>query len=99
MVCDKIILVCIYNHKHKCKLGFSYALVWSTAVAEVDGFFPVDQRSVAQGILAALFSGLGYGLGCIIGGFVYAVYGSMKLFQISAFICTLSLVVFLSGRR
>ncbi|KAF1801004.1 major facilitator superfamily domain-containing protein [Mucor lusitanicus] len=79
--------------------GFSYALIWSTAVAEVDGFFPVDQRSVAQGILAALFSGLGYGLGCIIGGFVYAVYGSIKLYQISAFICTLSLVVFLSGRR
>ncbi|KAK4508869.1 uncharacterized protein ATC70_013492 [Mucor velutinosus] len=79
--------------------GFSYALIWSTAVAEVDGFFPVDQRSVAQGILAALFSGLGYGLGCIIGGCVYAVYGSIKLFQISAFICTLSLVVFLSGRR
>ncbi|EPB92134.1 hypothetical protein HMPREF1544_00959 [Mucor circinelloides 1006PhL] len=79
--------------------GFSYALIWSTAVAEVDGFFPVDQRSVAQGILAALFSGLGYGLGCIIGGFVYAVYGSIKLFQISAFICTLSLVVFLTGRR
>ncbi|CEP08290.1 hypothetical protein [Parasitella parasitica] len=79
--------------------GFAYALVWSTAVAEVDGFFPIDQRSVAQGILAALFSGLGYGLGCIIGGFVFAVYGSLKLFQISAFICALSLVVFLSGRR
>ncbi|KAI8641084.1 major facilitator superfamily domain-containing protein [Parasitella parasitica] len=79
--------------------GFAYALVWSTAVAEVDSFFPVEQRSVAQGILAALFSGLGYGLGCIIGGFVFAVYGSIKLFQISTFVCALSLVVFLSGRR
>ncbi|KAI8095933.1 major facilitator superfamily domain-containing protein [Thamnidium elegans] len=79
--------------------GFAYALVWSTAVAEVDSFFPVEQRSIAQGILAALFSGLGYGIGCILGGYIYGVYGFSKLFQVSTIICGISLVVFLSGRR
>ncbi|GAA5804409.1 hypothetical protein HPULCUR_009902 [Helicostylum pulchrum] len=79
--------------------GFAYALVWSTAVAEVDSFFPVEQRSIAQGILAALFSGLGYGIGCILGGYIYGVYGFSKLFQVSTIICGMSLIVFLSGRR
>lgn len=80
-------------------IGFAYALIWSTAVSEVDSFFPIEQRSMAQGILAALFSGLGYGIGCILGGYILGVYGSIKLFQASIIICSTSLIVFLSGRR
>ncbi|KAG2197418.1 hypothetical protein INT47_005671 [Mucor saturninus] len=79
--------------------GFAYALVWSTAVAQVDGFFPVEQRSIAQGILASSFSGLGYGIGCVLGGYIYSVYGFIRLFQTSIAICSISLIVFLSGRR
>lgn len=91
-----IILLLLAN---ACLIGFAYALVWSTAVAEVDSFFPVEQRSIAQGILAALFSGLGYGIGCILGGYIYGVYGFSRLFQVSTIICGISLIVFLSGRR
>lgn len=80
-------------------IGFVYALVWSISVAEVDSFFPTEQKSIAQGVLAALFTGLGYGVGCLLGGSIYGVYGSIKLFQVSSFICCISLIVFLCGRR
>lgn len=80
-------------------VGFAYALVWSTSVAEVDSYFQVEQKSIAQGILAALFSGLGYGIGCLTGGYVLNVYGSVRLFQLSALICGISLSVFLFGRQ
>ncbi|KAK4510645.1 uncharacterized protein ATC70_005077 [Mucor velutinosus] len=78
--------------------GFSYAMIWSTCVSEVDQMFPVNQRAVAQGILAALFSGLGFGLGCILGGFAYDNYGSQTLFNVSIAVAIASLVVFWCGR-
>ncbi|KAI8364746.1 major facilitator superfamily domain-containing protein [Radiomyces spectabilis] len=78
--------------------GMSYALMWALSVNQVDSFFAEDQRSMAQGILAALFSGLGFGLGCIFGGFVYGQYGANMLFEVSAAIALLSLGVFLLGR-
>lgn len=60
--------------------------------------FPVNQRAVAQGILAALFSGLGFGLGCILGGFAYDNYGSQMLFNVSISVAVVSLLVFWCGR-
>ncbi|KAI9318750.1 major facilitator superfamily domain-containing protein [Dichotomocladium elegans] len=78
--------------------GSAYALAWSTSVSEVDTFFPPDQRAVAQGILAALFNGLGFGSGCILGGAVYEQWGAKALTQTSAAVALLSLIVFLAGR-
>lgn len=78
--------------------GFSYALIWSTCVSEVDRMFPASQRAVAQGILAALFSGLGFGLGCILGGFAYDHYGAIMLFNVSMAVSLISLFVFWIGR-
>lgn len=65
----------------------------------MDSFFPIEQKSIAQGILAALFSGLGYGIGCLLGGYILNLYGQIVLFQLSATICGFSLAVFLLGRR
>ncbi|KAI7907316.1 uncharacterized protein BX663DRAFT_495502 [Cokeromyces recurvatus] len=73
-------------------------MIWSTCVSEVDQMFPVNQRAIAQGILAALFSGLGFGLGCILGGFTYDQYGAQMLFNVSISVAILSLFIFWSGR-
>ncbi|KAI8333710.1 major facilitator superfamily domain-containing protein [Chlamydoabsidia padenii] len=78
--------------------GFCYAIIWSTAVAEVDTFFPEDQRAMAQGILAAIFSGFGYGLGCVISGVIYDQYGCTFLLGASAGISLLGLGIFFVGR-
>lgn len=79
-------------------IGFSYAMIWSTCVSEVDQMFPVNQRAIAQGILAALFSGLGFGLGCILGGYAYDHYGAQMLFNVSITVAVISLLVFWIGR-
>lgn len=60
--------------------------------------FPANQRAIAQGILAALFSGLGFGFGCILGGFAYDHYGAQMLFDVSIGVAIISLIVFWSGR-
>jgi predicted MFS family arabinose efflux permease len=73
-------------------------MIWSTCVSEVDNIFPPDQRSVAQGILASLFTGLGFGMGCILGGYFYDHYGSEMLFNVSLVIGILSLTTFYIGR-
>ncbi|SAM08535.1 hypothetical protein [Absidia glauca] len=78
--------------------GFCYAIIWSTAVAQVDTFFPEDQRAMAQGILAAVFSGFGYGLGCVISGVIYDQYGCTCLLGASAGISLLGLGIFFLGR-
>ncbi|CDS10677.1 hypothetical protein LRAMOSA11163 [Lichtheimia ramosa] len=79
--------------------GSGYALAWSTAVSEVDTFFPPDQRAIAQGILAALFNGLGFGLGCILGGIVYGRWGAVALIHTASCVAAVSLLVFLGGRN
>ncbi|KAI8391624.1 major facilitator superfamily domain-containing protein [Radiomyces spectabilis] len=77
--------------------GLSYALLWSTSVFEVDTLFPGDQRAIAQGILAALNYGLGYGVGCLAGGFLYENYGYVWLVQVAVAVTAVSLVVFILG--
>ncbi|KAI8065348.1 major facilitator superfamily domain-containing protein [Gilbertella persicaria] len=78
--------------------GFSYALIWSTCVSEVDQMFPTNQRAIAQGLLASFFNGIGFGLGCILGGFAYDHYGAAMLFNLSIAVSLISLIVFWSGR-
>ncbi|CAO3596506.1 unnamed protein product [Absidia cylindrospora] len=78
--------------------GVGFGIFWATAVSEIDGFFPPEQRSVAQGILGALHAGLGTGLGALVGGYIYEYYGSTTLFQASALLCVLSSAVFCIGR-
>lgn len=71
--------------------------MWSTAVSEVDTFFPEEQRAMAQGILAALFSGLGYGLGCVLSGVIYDHFGSQCLLGASSCIALFGLLSFYGG--
>lgn len=78
--------------------GIGFGIFWATAVSEIDGFFPPEQRSVAQGILGALHAGLGTGLGALIGGYLYDYYSPIFLFQTSAFLCIISIGIFSVGR-
>lgn len=79
-------------------IGVGFALFWATAVSEIDNYFPPTQRSVAQGILAGLYGGLGTGFGCFLGGYLFENYGGAVLYQGAATVTALSVVVFLVGR-
>lgn len=67
-------------------------------MSEVDQIFPVHQRAIAQGILASLFTGLGFGVGCIVGGYAYDHYGIHMLFNVSIGVAIISLTTFWIGR-
>jgi predicted MFS family arabinose efflux permease len=64
----------------------------------MDGFFPPEQRSVAQGILGALHFGLGAGLGALTGGYLYEYKGPIFMFRVLALITGLNMVMFYVGR-
>lgn len=68
-------------------------------MSEVDNYFPPTQRSVAQGILAGLYGGLGTGFGCFIGGYLFENYGGAVLYQSAAITSVVGIVVFLIGRK
>ncbi|CAM0141074.1 unnamed protein product [Umbelopsis sp. WA50703] len=78
--------------------GVAFATIWSTAVSEVDTFFPPEQRAIAQGTLAALHMGAGFGIGCVLGGIIYEAWGAHALYQTAALLTAVSLVTFLAGR-
>ena len=78
--------------------GVAFATVWSTAVSEVDSFFPPEQRAIAQGTLAALHMGAGFGIGCVVGGIIYEAWGAHSLYHAACILTGVSLVIFLIGR-
>ncbi|KAH8547743.1 major facilitator superfamily domain-containing protein [Umbelopsis sp. PMI_123] len=78
--------------------GIAFATVWSTAVSEVDTFFPPEQRAIAQGTLAALHMGAGFGIGCVVGGIIYEAFGAHILYQAASLLTGVSLITFLIGR-
>lgn len=65
----------------------------------VGSFFPENQKAMAQGILAALFSGLGYGIGSVSSGYIYGLFGYEVLFDTSIGITIFGLCIFLIGCR
>ncbi|CAO3697277.1 unnamed protein product [Umbelopsis ramanniana] len=78
--------------------GIAFATIWSTAVSEVDSFFPPEQRAIAQGTLAALHMGAGFGIGCVVGGIIYETLGAHALYHAASLLTGVSLVIFLIGR-
>ncbi|KAI7874476.1 MFS general substrate transporter [Lichtheimia hyalospora FSU 10163] len=78
--------------------GFGFAIFWSTAVSEVDSFFPPEQRAVAQGVLGSLHLGLGNGLGALLGGYLDSYLGAIWMFRCNAILCGFSILVFAIGR-
>lgn len=79
-------------------VGIGFGIFWATSVSEMDGFFPPEQRSVAQGILGALHFGLGAGLGALSGGYLYEYMGAIWMFRIGALVATINMAIFYVGR-
>ncbi|KAI7882706.1 MFS general substrate transporter [Lichtheimia hyalospora FSU 10163] len=78
--------------------GIGFGIFWGTAVSEMDAMFPPNQRAVAQGVLGALHTGLGTGLGALIGGQLYEYFGASGLFHSAAALSFISALIFCIGR-
>ncbi|KAI8142802.1 major facilitator superfamily domain-containing protein [Fennellomyces sp. T-0311] len=78
--------------------GIGFGIFWGTAVSEMDDLFPPAQRAMAQGVLGALHTGLGTGLGALIGGYLYEYFGPLWLFRSAALLACFSTLIFCIGR-
>ncbi|KAI8815747.1 major facilitator superfamily domain-containing protein [Fimicolochytrium jonesii] len=74
--------------------GLAFSLNWTASVAYAATVAPPGMEFLAQGILGAFYGGLGSGLGGLIGGFVYASFGSKILFFGCAGVTGVSLLVY-----
>jgi MFS family permease len=64
--------------------GPFFTLFWTASVATVSRCAPAGIEATAQGALSAVYTGLGYGTGSVVGGKVYSAAGPVLLFRGSA---------------
>eukprot|EP01039_Chlorochromonas_danica_P004059 gene4059-4438_t len=73
--------------------GLTFAVMWSVSCTYANRISPPDCHGTMQALLKGLHSGLGGGVGALIGGFVYDSYGAVWLFEMSGMLALCSLVL------
>ncbi|KAJ3043723.1 hypothetical protein HK097_001683, partial [Rhizophlyctis rosea] len=76
--------------------GFAFTILWTSAQSYLSQIAPQHQDITAQGILSAIYSGLGSGLGGIGGGMIHKRKGALAAFRVMAGMLMGSLVVFVA---
>lgn len=74
--------------------GFSFSLMWTAAVRFASEMAPPELANTSQGVLNGVHAGLGFGVGCIIGGMLYSNLGSINMFRLTAFVTFASMLLF-----
>lgn len=74
--------------------GPYFGAMWTAAISYIHHIAPPGLGATAQGLLGGLYSGLGNGLGVLIGGFIYQKYGYVILFRICAVWLLLAFAMF-----
>ncbi|CAH1261693.1 MFSD6 [Branchiostoma lanceolatum] len=70
------------------------AVTWAAATSYASIYAPDDLQTVAQGIVATTFFGLGHTLGNLVGGLVFQRYGAVALFRSVSVSCLIGLLLF-----
>ncbi|CAO3592027.1 unnamed protein product [Absidia cylindrospora] len=71
--------------------GAGFSMTWSAAALQSERIAPPHLKNSAQGLLNAVFNGLGSGLGALIGGFIYNTLGAKTMWWV---VISLMLVCF-----
>eukprot|EP00727_Mastigamoeba_balamuthi_P006808 m51a1_g2748 hypothetical protein (890) ;mRNA; r:949841-953655 len=66
--------------------GIMFGFFWAAIVTRISALFPKGLEATAQGVLAGIYLGLGFGVGFIAGGEVFRSMGGEVLFTGSAVI-------------
>jgi len=75
--------------------GVTFACMWAAAIHYAAEISPKGLEATTQGILAGVFSGLGFGLGGITGGFVYQNFGPIVLYRSGAIIVFVAMILYI----
>ncbi|KAJ3095220.1 hypothetical protein HDU97_007148 [Phlyctochytrium planicorne] len=73
--------------------GLSFTMMWTAGVRFASAIAPKSMATTAQGLLNGAHFGLGFGVGCIAGGYAYSTYGPVVMFQGSAAALAVSIVL------
>ncbi len=78
--------------------GPSFTLLWAAGVADADAAAPPGLGATAQGLFSGMMFGLGSALGGFLGGPAYEAIGFARLFSILGWLALAMLVVFVAVR-
>lgn len=74
--------------------GICFATAWSAGVKLALSIAPPGREATSQGILNAVFSGLGPAVGCTLGGTLYDGYGPQMMFRVLGLLNIVGAVLF-----
>ncbi|KAL1923965.1 uncharacterized protein VTP21DRAFT_7000 [Calcarisporiella thermophila] len=77
--------------------GVAFSGLWAAGVQRADEFAPPHLSATSQGLFAAVYLGIGTGLGSLVGGMVYETMGAVAMFLAVVGVVTGSLVIFLEA--
>ncbi|CDS05983.1 hypothetical protein LRAMOSA08511 [Lichtheimia ramosa] len=77
--------------------GVAFSALWGAGVVQADELAPPSLQATSQGLLAAMYAGVGAGLGSLMGGIIYQRAGAKSMFATAIGITTLSLELYLEA--
>ncbi|CAO3592598.1 unnamed protein product [Absidia cylindrospora] len=75
--------------------GIAFSALWGAGVVQADQLAPPSLQATSQGILAAMYAGIGSGLGSLLGGVIYEKLGATPMFYVVIGLTTISLELYL----
>ncbi|GAA5801276.1 hypothetical protein HPULCUR_006722 [Helicostylum pulchrum] len=75
--------------------GIAFSALWGAGVVQADELAPPSLQATSQGLLAAMYAGVGAGLGSLVGGVIYERYGCNAMFYTVMALTITSLEIYL----
>ena len=75
--------------------GIAFSALWGAGVVQADELAPPSLQATSQGVLAAMYAGIGAGLGSLMGGVIYEKYGCNAMFYTVIGLTSMSLEIYL----
>ncbi|KAL9556028.1 hypothetical protein MBANPS3_002086 [Mucor bainieri] len=75
--------------------GVAFSALWGAGVVQADELAPPSLQATSQGVLAAMYAGVGAGLGSLVGGVIYEQYGCNAMFYTVIALTVISLEIYL----
>lgn len=75
--------------------GIAFSALWGAGVVQADELAPPSLQATSQGILAAMYAGIGAGLGSLVGGVIYEKHGCNAMFYTVIVLTSTSLEIYL----
>ncbi|CAO3663464.1 unnamed protein product [Umbelopsis vinacea] len=77
--------------------GIAFSALWGAGVVQADELAPPSLQATSQGVLAAMYAGIGAGLGSLIGGVIYQHFGAKAMFYTVIAVTSFSLEIYLEA--